>query len=1156
MSGKDGNRGYLVQTVIAVLEALQSVDWHTITLEPAHQSEKVDILREGGGHTKMTQVKSSVRQIGKADAERWAKELEENTKADALELVLVGSPSQSVLTIGEIGRVRVPHAKNLDLNGLLREAAHLLDVFLHAENLTSESPQHRELLVRGLITQLSVLSSESHPLQRSELVSLLKEWLGATEQPPQHMTKVSVLSPTPRSCRPDFGAGLIGRDDELKWLNQTSGDKLISAQPGMGKTFLLQQYVRHAEGLFLIGDDENSIADAITRLQPAAVLIEDGALYVDSIQFLLRYRRDHDLKFEIIVDSWPGDVDQLATAIGIAGSGILELPELGDDKLVEIIKASGIHGPNHLLHMIVHQSSGCPGRAMMLIDTCLQKTAADWNDVWTGEKLASWVRARFSDLIGESATEILACFSLGGSDGVAVSSVAGVLQRPEPEVRLAVRQLALGGLVVEFGDGRLIVVPELLRGILVRDVFFNSAAAVSIAHAVNEIGLSTGLVKTVIAAHARGARISDHDLLQMVKQVDSDTVWRAYVYSTHEHADWVIQNRPDLILRLSGVLLQSSPQKTIPHLINAAPLDKRPENQAPDHPIRRIRDWAQSGFPGKDAVERREATLEAFKTYLAQRGDINLAAPLISIIVSPQFDDTEQNPADRMQFTMRRGGLLPEDLHRVEPFWQEIFDRLEPASLNNWKPVLRAVEAWLFPHFGMVGASEEQRAVINRSSKAVLTRTTELAADRPGVLTSLSRFVERREIPVDVHIDETFAMLFPGRPRGDTEWKVKELERLWDEAVKTGKQWAGRKPEDVIRKVQWCISESKQMLDPWPDHCKTVVDSIADNVDNAIPWIEAVITERASPNLITHLLVTALRRYEAGASERLRTLLTDNHFRHEAVQVALVCDVPDDLRKLAIAECVHVPKLVDHVTMRYELPADTVEELLTHDDGKVVSHALHGLWHAREKHPLPDSLRTTWLKAATSHLTDEWCLQQALKSDQEFRMAWLERQCGNTDRSSLYMRDEDFEIATTDLTEEMRSELIAKVSPDAYHAAELIEAFVRDSPDVYSRLLEIKELERLHDSPLARHPDPAWISLANVAANHGMSPEDIMYASRRHFTLDFAEVPNKYHQEIGIWTELTTHEHPTVSQVAKLALKQAEADLDYWVKDDRRYRLR
>ncbi|APZ92238.1 ATP-binding protein [Fuerstiella marisgermanici] len=1156
MSGRDGNRGYLVQTVIALLEALQSVDWHTVTLEPSHQSEKIDILRQGSAGTKATQVKSSIRQITKPNAERWAKELDDGASADVLELVLVGSCSQSVLAVGEIGRVRVPRAKNLDWKGLLREAAHLLDVFLHMENLASESPKHRELLVQGLVAQLSMYSSESRPLKRSELVSLVKEWLSATERPPQGTTKLSALSPLPRSCRSDFGAGLIGRDNELAWLQQTDGDKLISAQPGMGKTFLLQQYARHTNAFFLTGNDEHSIADAITQQQPDTVLIEDGALYLDSIRFLLSYRRDHDLSFEIIVDSWPGDVDQLATALGIAGSKILKLPELADNTLVEIIKASGIHGPNHLLHMIVHQSSGCPGRAMMLIDACLQKTKTDWNEVWTGEKLASWVRARFSDLIGESATEALACLSLGGSDGVPIVSAASVLGRSEPEVRRIVRDLALGGLIVDFGDGRLIVVPELLRGVLVRDIFFNSAAAVPITHAINEIGLSTGLVDTVIAAHARGARISAHELRRMVVDVDCDAVWRAYVCSTSEHAEWVIQNRPNLILKLSDVLLQSSPESTIPHLIAAAPLDKRPENQAPDHPIRRIRDWAQSGFPGREAVDRRKATLEAFTSYLAQGGDINLAAPLIPIIVSPQFDDTEQNPADRMQFTMRRGGLLPKDLERLEAFLDEIFEILDPARLNKWKPVLRAVKAWLFPHFGMIGVSDEQRAVFNRSGTAVLTRTSELAADRPGVLTSLNILARHGEISLDIDIDETFALLFPGRPRGDTEWKIDEQQRQWEHAKATGKQWADHNPEEVIQRVQWCIAESEQMLDPWPDHCKTVVDSIADNVVNTICWIDAIIAERARPDLITHLLVTALRRKETGSTERLRTLLTDGHFRYEAVQVGLVCDVPDDIRQLAVAECVHVPKLVDHVAMMYELQAATIEALLTHDDADVVSHALHGLWHAREKHPLPESLRAIWLYAATQHLTDEWCLEQALKTDQEFRTAWLEDKCRKTDRSSRYIRVEPFKIATVDLTEEMRCELIAKVSPDAYHATKLTMVFVGDSAEVYARLLEIDELEQFHDIPLARHPDPVWISLVSVATSHGVSPEDITHASRRYFTMDFAEVPNKHHREIGVWTELTTHKHSTVSLVAKLALKLAEADLDSWLKDERRDRLR
>ena len=115
VSGKDGNRGYLVQTVIALLESLQSADWERITLEPSHELEKVDIVREGPLLKKHIQVKSSIRSIGKANAEKWAGELEHGAKGDELELVLVGNCSQAVLTAGKFGRVFVPRPKNLDL---------------------------------------------------------------------------------------------------------------------------------------------------------------------------------------------------------------------------------------------------------------------------------------------------------------------------------------------------------------------------------------------------------------------------------------------------------------------------------------------------------------------------------------------------------------------------------------------------------------------------------------------------------------------------------------------------------------------------------------------------------------------------------------------------------------------------------------------------------------------------------------------------------------------------------------------------------------------------------------------------------------------------------------------------------------------------------
>jgi hypothetical protein len=71
-----------------------------------------------------------------------------------------------------------------------------------------------------------------------------------------------------------------------------------------------------------------------------------------------------------------------------------------------------------------------------------------------------------------------------------------------------------------------------------------------------------------------------------------------------------------------------------------------------------------------------------------------------------------------------------------------------------------------------------------------------------------------------------------------------------------------------------------------------------------------------------------------------------------------------------------------------------------------------------------------------------------------------------------------------------------------------------------------------------------------------MCHEDIAYASRRHFTTDYAEMPDKYHREIGIWKLLTTHKLPTISRVAKLALKLAEADLERWHVNEQRGRIR
>tara|TARA_B100000809_G_scaffold60903_1_gene57507 strand:+ start:448 stop:642 length:195 start_codon:yes stop_codon:yes gene_type:complete len=51
LSGQDGNRGYLIQSIIALLESLNKTDWDEVTIEPDHISDKVDVAWIGKAGT-------------------------------------------------------------------------------------------------------------------------------------------------------------------------------------------------------------------------------------------------------------------------------------------------------------------------------------------------------------------------------------------------------------------------------------------------------------------------------------------------------------------------------------------------------------------------------------------------------------------------------------------------------------------------------------------------------------------------------------------------------------------------------------------------------------------------------------------------------------------------------------------------------------------------------------------------------------------------------------------------------------------------------------------------------------------------------------------------------------------------------------------------
>lgn len=178
MSGQAGGRGYLVQSLICVLElARNKVDWETVTLEPDLDEEKVDIMFTGPVGSTVIQVKSSQNQINLPDVLRWATTLEQSIAADRYELRLIGPCSASVSNIGQHGRVQVPTPHALNIHSLIEQAAHQLDAYFDSRGFSHVPAFVRELLVSALVTKLSTFATCGQPITRSDLEKLLSDWV-------------------------------------------------------------------------------------------------------------------------------------------------------------------------------------------------------------------------------------------------------------------------------------------------------------------------------------------------------------------------------------------------------------------------------------------------------------------------------------------------------------------------------------------------------------------------------------------------------------------------------------------------------------------------------------------------------------------------------------------------------------------------------------------------------------------------------------------------------------------------------------------------------------------------------------------------------------------------------------------------------------------
>ena len=128
MSGCDAQRGFIFQSIIAMIECLDRNDWNEIKLEPNTRMDKVDIqLYRDGTVISAIQVKSSINQFERFDVKNWLEELKKDAAdADKAMLYLVGDAFAPACNdyIGknsdEIRKISLNHLEDICIGKLVK----------------------------------------------------------------------------------------------------------------------------------------------------------------------------------------------------------------------------------------------------------------------------------------------------------------------------------------------------------------------------------------------------------------------------------------------------------------------------------------------------------------------------------------------------------------------------------------------------------------------------------------------------------------------------------------------------------------------------------------------------------------------------------------------------------------------------------------------------------------------------------------------------------------------------------------------------------------------------------------------------------------------------------------------------------------------------